>query len=159
MFLHRVKMNWKKHQTLTLTILLVALARIVLENVFGDGLFSDYAILKFGVVVAGCNSGLGVPQDLLGIGDRLLQEALHLRGCIAQILPRLLEQNGGSVNGTDPHRSTARLFHNPDPALLSLGRGSPRKTFHPLQAERDREVSRSGCSSTDRTKEIRKCPL
>jgi len=38
MFLHRVKMNWKKHQTLTLTILLVALARIVLENVFGDGL-------------------------------------------------------------------------------------------------------------------------
>ena len=39
MFLHRVKMNWKKHQTLTLTILLVALARIVLENVFGDGPF------------------------------------------------------------------------------------------------------------------------
>jgi len=38
MFLHRVKMNWKKHQTLTLTILLVALARIVLENIFGDGL-------------------------------------------------------------------------------------------------------------------------
>ena len=36
MFLHRVKMNWKKHQTLTLTILLVALARIVLENVFGE---------------------------------------------------------------------------------------------------------------------------
>jgi hypothetical protein len=51
MFLHRVKMNWKKHQTLTLTILLVALARIVLENIFGDGLFSDYATLKFGVVV------------------------------------------------------------------------------------------------------------
>ena len=51
MFLHRVKMNWKKHQTLTLTILLVALARIVLKDVFGDGLFSDYATLKFGVVV------------------------------------------------------------------------------------------------------------
>ena len=52
MFLHRVKMNWKKHQTLTLTILLVALARIVLGNVFGDGLLNDYATLKFGVVVA-----------------------------------------------------------------------------------------------------------
>jgi len=51
MFLHRVKMNWKKHQTLTLTILLLALARIVLENVFGDGLFGDFATLKFGVVV------------------------------------------------------------------------------------------------------------
>ena len=51
MFLHRVKMNWKKHQTLTLTILLVALARIVLENVFGDGLFNDYSTLKFGVAV------------------------------------------------------------------------------------------------------------
>ena len=75
MFLHRVKMNWKKHQTLTLTILLVALARIVPKNVFGDGLFSDYATLK-------C-------------------EALYLRRCIAQVLPRLLEQNGGSVNGTD----------------------------------------------------------
>jgi hypothetical protein len=36
MFLHRVKMNWKKHQTLTLTILLVALARIVLESAFGE---------------------------------------------------------------------------------------------------------------------------
>ena len=36
MFLHRVKMNWKRHQTLTLTILLFALARIVLENVFGE---------------------------------------------------------------------------------------------------------------------------
>jgi hypothetical protein len=44
-------MNWKKHQTLTLTILLVALARIVLANVFGDGLLSDYGTLKFGMVV------------------------------------------------------------------------------------------------------------
>ncbi|MFN7998384.1 MAG: hypothetical protein U0Q18_32485 [Bryobacteraceae bacterium] len=51
MFLHRVKMNWKKHQTLTLTILLVALAQIVLGNVLGDGLFSDYATLKVGVLV------------------------------------------------------------------------------------------------------------
>ena len=101
MFLHRVKMNWKKHQTLTLTILLVALARIVLENVFGDGLFSDYATLQVWRGGSGCNSGLGVPQDRLGIGDVPLQEALYLRRCIAQILPRLLEQNGGSVNGTD----------------------------------------------------------
>jgi hypothetical protein len=51
MFLHRVKMNWKKHQTLTVTILLVALAQIVLGNVFGDGLFSGYSTLKIGVVV------------------------------------------------------------------------------------------------------------
>jgi hypothetical protein len=40
MFLHRVKMNWKKHQTLTLTILLVALARIVLEDANGEAPFS-----------------------------------------------------------------------------------------------------------------------
>jgi hypothetical protein len=91
---------------------------------------------------ASCDGGLGVPQNLLGIGDRLLQEALHLRGCIAQILPRVLEQNGGSVNGGD-HSIGCQVIHNPDPALLGLGRGSPRKTFHPLQAERDREVSRS----------------
>jgi hypothetical protein len=44
-------MNWKKHQTLTVTILLVALAQIVLGNVFGDGLFSGYSTLKIGVVV------------------------------------------------------------------------------------------------------------
>ena len=101
MFLHRVKMNWKKHQTLTLTILLVALARIVLENVFGDGPVQRLRHSQDWRGSAGCNGGLGVPQDLLGIGDVPLQEALHLRGCIAQILPRLLEQNGGSVNGTD----------------------------------------------------------
>ena len=46
MFLHRVKLNWKKHQALTLTILLVALARIVLENVFGEAPLDGYAILK-----------------------------------------------------------------------------------------------------------------
>ena len=51
MFLHRVKMNWKKHQTLTLTILLVALARIVLENGFGEAPLSGYAILQIGVRV------------------------------------------------------------------------------------------------------------
>ncbi len=51
MFLHRVKMNWKKHQTLTLTILLVALAHIVLEDAFGDGLFSGYSTLKIGLGV------------------------------------------------------------------------------------------------------------
>ena len=48
MFLHRVKMNWKKHQTLTLTILLVALTRIVLENGFGEAPLSGYAILQIG---------------------------------------------------------------------------------------------------------------
>jgi hypothetical protein len=51
MFLHRVKMNWKKRQTLPLTILLIALARIVLENVFGEAPLSGYAILKIGVGV------------------------------------------------------------------------------------------------------------
>jgi hypothetical protein len=51
MFLHRVKMNWKKHQTLTLTILLVALARIVLENAFGEAPSSVYANLQIGVRV------------------------------------------------------------------------------------------------------------
>jgi hypothetical protein len=52
MFLHRVKMNWKKRQTLPLTILLIALARIVLENVFGEAPLSGYAILKIGLEVA-----------------------------------------------------------------------------------------------------------
>ena len=51
MFLHRVKMNWKKHQTLTLTILLVALARIVLENAFGEAPLDGYAVLNIGVGV------------------------------------------------------------------------------------------------------------
>jgi hypothetical protein len=51
MFLHRVKMNWKKHQTLTLTILLVALARIVLESAFGEAPLSVYAFLQIGVRV------------------------------------------------------------------------------------------------------------
>ena len=32
MFLHRVKMNWKRYQKLTMAILLFALARIVLET-------------------------------------------------------------------------------------------------------------------------------
>ena len=51
MFLHRVKMNWKKHQTLTLTILLVALARIVLENVVGEVPLSEFGLLKIGIGV------------------------------------------------------------------------------------------------------------
>jgi hypothetical protein len=44
-------MNWKKHQTLTLTILLVALARIVLESAFGEAPSSVYAFLQIGVRV------------------------------------------------------------------------------------------------------------
>jgi hypothetical protein len=51
MFLHRVKMNWKKHQTLTLTILLVALARFVLEDAHGEAPLDGYAILQIGVRV------------------------------------------------------------------------------------------------------------
>jgi len=54
MFLHRVKLNWKKHQALTLTILLVALARIVLENVVGAVPWGEFGFLKigFGVLIA-----------------------------------------------------------------------------------------------------------
>jgi len=51
MFLHRVKLNWKKHQTLTLTILLVAFARMVMDNVFGEVVLSGYGILKIGLGV------------------------------------------------------------------------------------------------------------
>ena len=51
MFLHRVKMNWKKHQTLTLTILLVALAKVVLENVVGAVPLSGFGFLKIGIGV------------------------------------------------------------------------------------------------------------
>ena len=51
MFLHQVKMNWKKHQTLTFAILLVALARIVLESAFGEAPSSVYAFLQIGVRV------------------------------------------------------------------------------------------------------------
>jgi hypothetical protein len=46
MFLHRVKLNWKKHQALPLTILLVALAKIVTDKVFGEAALSGYGILK-----------------------------------------------------------------------------------------------------------------
>jgi len=54
MFLHRVKMNWKKHQTLTLTILIVALARIVLEDVVGAVPLGEFGFLKigFGMLIA-----------------------------------------------------------------------------------------------------------
>ena len=54
MFLHRVKANWKKHQTLTLAILLVTLVRIVLENVVGEVPLSEFSFLKigFGVLIA-----------------------------------------------------------------------------------------------------------
>jgi hypothetical protein len=51
MFLHRVKMNWKKHQTLTLTILLVALARVVLGGAFGEAPLDGYTTLQIGVRV------------------------------------------------------------------------------------------------------------
>jgi len=70
MFLHRVKMNWKKHQTLTLTILLVALARIVLEDFVGAVPLIRLPQDRFWG--ADRHGGLGVPQDLLGIGGRLL---------------------------------------------------------------------------------------
>jgi hypothetical protein len=51
MFLHRVKMNWKRHQTLATTILLIALIRIVMENVFGAAPLTGYAILQIGLGV------------------------------------------------------------------------------------------------------------
>ena len=47
MFLHRVKMNWKRYQKLTMAILLFALARIVLETCFGEaplGAFADFRL-------------------------------------------------------------------------------------------------------------------
>ena len=46
MFLHRVKLNWKKHQALAWTILLVPLARMVMDNVFGEAVLSGYGLLK-----------------------------------------------------------------------------------------------------------------
>ena len=49
MFLHRVKLNWKKHQALAWTILLVAFARMVMDNVFGEALLTGYGILKIGL--------------------------------------------------------------------------------------------------------------
>ncbi len=72
MFLHRVKMNWKKHQSLTLTILLVALAQIVLEDANGEAPFGRLCHSPDRRESASCNGGLGVPQNLLGIGDRPL---------------------------------------------------------------------------------------
>ncbi len=49
MFLHRVKLNWKKHQALAWTILLVAFARMVMDNVFGEAVLSGYGLLKIGL--------------------------------------------------------------------------------------------------------------
>lgn len=49
MFLHRVKLNWKKHQALAWTILLVAFARMVMDNVFGEAVVSGYDIFKIGL--------------------------------------------------------------------------------------------------------------
>ena len=46
MFLHRVKLNWKKHQALAWTILLVAFARMVMDNVFAEAVLSGYGVLK-----------------------------------------------------------------------------------------------------------------
>ena len=49
MFLHRVKLNWKKHQTLGWTILLVAFGQMVMDNVFGEAVLTGTGILKIGL--------------------------------------------------------------------------------------------------------------
>ena len=49
MFLHRVKLNWKKHQTLAWIILLVAFGQMVMDNVFGEAMLSGFEILKIGL--------------------------------------------------------------------------------------------------------------
>jgi len=46
MFLHRVKMNWKKAPDVDLTIVLVALARIVLEDAHGEAPLDGYAFSR-----------------------------------------------------------------------------------------------------------------
>ena len=51
MFLHRVKMNWKRHQMLTMAILLFALARIVLEDFFGAAPLTGFAVLKLALLL------------------------------------------------------------------------------------------------------------
>jgi hypothetical protein len=49
-FLHRVKMNWKKYQKPTAAILLFALARIVLEKCFGEAPLSCFAVFKLALI-------------------------------------------------------------------------------------------------------------
>jgi hypothetical protein len=51
MFLHRVKMNWKRYQKLTMAILLFALARIVLETCFGEAPLGAFAVLKLALIL------------------------------------------------------------------------------------------------------------
>lgn len=79
MFLHRVKMNWKRYQKLTMAILLFALARIVLETCFGEAPLGAFAVLKLALILLAATVAWAVPQDLRGIGGRLLQEAVHLQ--------------------------------------------------------------------------------
>ena len=49
MFLHRVKLNWKKHQTLCWIILLVVFGQMVMDNVFGEAMLGGFGILKIGL--------------------------------------------------------------------------------------------------------------
>ncbi len=51
MFLHRVKMNWKRYQKLTMAILLFAAARIVLETCFGEAPLAAFAVLKLALIL------------------------------------------------------------------------------------------------------------
>jgi len=44
-----VKLNWKKHQALAWTILLVAFATMVMDNVSGEAVLTGYRILKIGL--------------------------------------------------------------------------------------------------------------
>ena len=51
MFLHRVKMNWKKYQKPTVAILLFTLARIVLERCFGEAPLSCFAVFRLALIL------------------------------------------------------------------------------------------------------------
>jgi hypothetical protein len=82
MFLHRVKMNWKKRQTLPMTILLIGLAQIVLEDVFGEAPLSGYAILKIGLGVLAATVAWAFLKTCLELGTVLYKRLCTFVGAL-----------------------------------------------------------------------------
>ena len=68
MFLHRVKMNWKRYQKLTMAILLFALARIVLETCFGEVPLGAFAVLKLALILLAATVAWAFLKTCLELG-------------------------------------------------------------------------------------------
>ena len=139
MFLHRVKTNWKKHRALTLTILLVALARIVLQNALDEAPLDGYAILQIGVRVLIATVASALLKTCWELGTVYYKRLRTFMGALRD-LPQLLEQNGGSVNGAD-WLIGCQVISQSGPGSLEPGAGEVLEKRSTATGREDREVS------------------